>query len=139
MKKILAASITAALMGGAAYAGDAAEGAKVFDSRCKTCHMITDASGANIVRGGRTGPNLYGVVGRMKGADEGFARYGDSLKQLGEQGVAWSEEAIAEYLADPKAYLEAQLGGRARSNMAYKLPDATARENVAAYLTSVAQ
>ncbi|MFN3614323.1 MAG: c-type cytochrome [Rubrimonas sp.] len=139
MKKIFAASIVAALMAGGAHAGDPAEGARVFDSRCKTCHAITDASGNDIVRGGRTGPNLYGVVGRAKGGDEGFARYGDALKQLGAQGVAWTEESIAEYVADPRAYLESQLGGRARSNMAYKLPDATARADVAAYLASVAQ
>ena len=44
-----------------AYAeGDAHKGAKEFN-KCKACHTIASADEI-IVRGGKTGPNLYGAM-----------------------------------------------------------------------------
>ena len=41
------------------------------------CHTIPD--GATVIaKGGRTGPNLFGVIGRQAGSLEGF-RYGKDL------------------------------------------------------------
>lgn len=135
MKFLMSVAVAAVLSGGAALAADVANGEKVFAQRCKTCHMIVDPAGKQIVKGGKTGPNQYALIGGHAGHDATFTRYGDSLKAAGAKGLIWTEEEVVKYLEDPRAYLRAYLGDeKARSNMAYKLPDATARADVAAYL-----
>ena len=74
--------------------GDADAGAKVFN-RCKACHSITDDSGKKIVRGGRIGPNLYGVVGRPMGAQDGF-KYSKGMQDAAGKGDQGDEEDIRE-------------------------------------------
>ncbi|WP_417269566.1 c-type cytochrome [Celeribacter sp.] len=115
----------------AAFAGDAAKGEKDF-RKCKSCHMIADGDNV-IVKGGKTGPNLFGVIGRTAGSVDGF-RYGDSIVAAGEAGLVWTEELLVEYAADPKAFLSKQLGDAAKSKMTFKLKDAS---DIAAYLASV--
>ena len=39
-------------------------GEKEFN-KCKACHTIQAPDGTDVVKGGKTGPNLYGVVGRQ--------------------------------------------------------------------------
>ena len=51
-KAITIASL--ALAAPAFAGGDADKGAKVF-KKCKSCHMIQDDAGNNIVKGGKTG------------------------------------------------------------------------------------
>ncbi len=124
--------IAAALAAGAAQAQDAAMGEKVF-ARCKACHEIASPEGP-VVRGGRTGPNLYGVIGRTAGTAD-FPRYGDSLKAAGEKGLVWSEETLAAYVQDPTAFLKDYLNDNgARSMMTFKLPRGGA--DVAAFLAT---
>ncbi len=116
--------------------GDAAEGEKLFN-RCKSCHMIATAD-ETFVKGGKTGPNLYGVIGRTAGSAEDFDKYGDSLVALGEGGFAWDEATLAEYVVDPRKFLQTQLDDRsARSKMAFKLRDGGA--DVAAYLATFSE
>jgi len=117
----------------AAYAeGDAAAGEDTF-KRCKSCHGIVDGDNT-IVRGGRTGPDLFGVIGRQAGTFEGF-RYGDDLVAAGAAGLVWTEENLAEYVADPTAYLRTFLGDdSARAKMTFKLR--SGGEDVAAYLAT---
>jgi len=119
----------------AAFAeGDAAAGEDLF-KRCKSCHGIVDGDNT-IVRGGRTGPNLFGMIGMTAGTVEGF-RYGDDLVAAGEAGLVWDEENLAEYTADPTAFLRAYLGDdTARAKMTFKLR--SGGEDVAAYLASLA-
>jgi cytochrome c len=74
--------------------GDAAEGEKVFN-KCKACHVADEAQN-------RVGPHLVGLFGRQAGSVEGF-KYSDAMK---ESGVTWSEETIAEYIADPRGYIK---------------------------------
>jgi cytochrome c len=118
----------------AAFAeGDAAAGEALF-KRCKSCHGITNGDEV-IVRGGRTGPNLFGMIGMTAGTVEGF-RYGDDIVAAGEAGLVWPEEALAEYVADPTAYLRTFLGDdSARAKMTFKLR--SGGEDVAAYLASL--
>ena len=126
---LIAAALAAA---GAAQAQDAAMGEKVF-ARCKACHEIASPDGA-IVRGGKTGPNLYGVIGRPAGTAD-FPRYGDSLKAAGEKGLVWTEESLAAYVQDPTAFLKTYLeDDSARSQMTFKLPRGA--EDVAAFLAT---
>ena len=116
--------------------GDAAKGEGTFAKRCKTCHSISDA-GNDIVKGGKIGPNLHGVIGRPA-ASTGFA-YGDSAKAAGAKGLVWDQAQIVSYLEDPKAFLVAYLGdSKARSKMAFKLRDEGDRADVAAYLATFA-
>ena len=114
--------------------GDAAEGEGTFAKRCKTCHSISNA-GEDIVKGGKTGPNLYGVIGRQAGSTD--FKYGDSAKAAGEKGLGWDRAQIIAYLEDPKAFLVEYLGDpKARSKMAFKLKDEGDRADIAAYLAT---
>ena len=45
--------------------GDPVRGEKLF-RRCVACHAILK-DGKMLVKGGITGPNLYGVIGRVAG------------------------------------------------------------------------
>ena len=134
MKTILTTAAALLVLAAPAFAeGDAAEGEKTF-KKCKSCHMIVSPDGDEIMKGGKTGPNLYGVVGRVAGSEEGF-KYGDGLKDAMTAGFVWTEEAIAEYVVDPKAYNDHH-GWTAKTKMTFKLK--SGGEDVAAYLASVA-
>jgi len=116
--------------------GDIEKGEKTF-KKCKSCHMIEDAAGETIVKGGKTGPNLYGIVGRAAAAQEGF-RYGKSLAAAGEAGLVWDEEQLTVYLQDPTKYLKTYLDdSKAKSKMSLKLKKGM--EDVIAYLVSVSE
>lgn len=116
--------------------GDAEKGAKEFN-KCKACHAIVADDGTAIVKGGKTGPNLYGVVGRKAASEEGF-KYGAGLVELGETGLVWDEALIAEYVTDPSKFVKDKTGDAAsKSNMTFKLAKGGA--DVAAYLASVAK
>ena len=112
--------------------GNAETGEGVFN-RCKSCHTIADGDDV-IVRGGRSGPNLFGIIGSAAGAEEGF-RYGAGLTAAAEAGLVWDEENLATYVADPGSFLQEFLGsGSARSNMGFRLRNGG--EDVAAYLAT---
>jgi cytochrome c len=56
---------------------------------------------------------------------------------FGETGAVWTEELLAQFAADPKAFLKEQLGdSAAKSKMTFKLKKGG--EDVAAYLASLA-
>ncbi len=135
MKLMIATAASALMLAGAAFAeGDADAGAKEFN-KCKSCHMIVADDGTEIVKGGRTGPNLYGIIGRQAGVQDGF-RYGDSLVAAGEAGLVWDEETFVAYVQDPKGFLAEYLDDSgARSKMSYRLRKGM--EDVYAYLVSV--
>ena len=130
---IMALSFAAPVFADGHSTGDAAEGEKTFN-RCKSCHMIVADDGTEIVKGGKTGPNLYGVIGRQAGTAD--FRYGDDLVAAGEAGRVWDEANLAEYTADPREFLRTFLDdSKAKSRMAFKLKKGG--EDVAAYLASV--
>ncbi|WP_428543712.1 c-type cytochrome [Profundibacter sp.] len=86
--------------------GDVSAGQKVFN-KCKSCHSISTGDEV-IVKGGKVGPNLYGVVGRQAGTYEGFS-YSDSVVAAGQAGLVWDEEKIAQWVQNPKAFLREPL------------------------------
>ena len=136
MKSFILLAVAATAMAAPAFAGDAAAGEDTF-KKCKACHSVIAPDGTEIQKGGRTGPNLYGVIGRGVASDPDF-KYGDSLAALGATGAVWDEASLAAYVADPAAYLKQALGDdAAKSKMSFKL--AAGGEDVAAYLASVAQ
>ena len=110
-------------------AGDAAKGATIFQ-QCQLCH--TAEKGVN-----KTGPSLYGVVGRPAGSIQGF-EYSDAMKAASAKGLVWSEENIVKYLANPHQFFVEYLGDKnARNKMTFFLTNEQDREDVVAYLKSV--
>ncbi|GGD47103.1 c-type cytochrome [Sinisalibacter lacisalsi] len=134
MKTILStAAALLALSGTAAFAeGDVAAGEKDFN-KCKACHAIVSPDDEVIVKGGKTGPNLWGVVGRTAGTEESFKRYSDEMQQLGAEGFVWTVEEIAAYTPNASDFLEEKLGlDKVRTAMTpQRLKDPT---DVAAFL-----
>jgi len=134
MKRIAATLIASLLAVPAFAAGDAAKGEKTF-KKCKSCHMIESDSGEKIFKGGKTGPNLFGLPGRAAGGVEGF-KYSKDLVAAGEAGLVWDEESFAAYVADPKGFLQTFLdNSKAKSKMSFRLKSGA--EDVYSYLASV--
>ena len=134
MKTSIYAMLTATLLALPALAqdaGDAANGEKEF-RKCKACHMIQAPDGTDVVKGGKTGPNLYGVVGRKAGTEAGF-KYSDALIKLGEAGEVWTTEDLAHYITDPNKYVEDKVGDKSlKTKMTFKM--AKNQADVAAFL-----
>lgn len=129
--------IAAMIAAGSAQAGDAEAGKKLFEQRCRACHMIQADDGTPIQKGGKTGPNLYAVIGRTAGSEEGY-RYKDSVVEAGQKGLVWDEASFTAYVQDPTAFLKEYLDdGGARSGMTFKLREGA--EDVYAYLASVGE
>lgn len=139
--QIIAALAAMALAQPALAAGDIAKGKRDF-LKCKACHSVVKPDGTKVVPGGILGPDLYGVIGRKAGT--GIAsntlkpfNYGKGLKELGKDGVVWTEALVAEYVKNPTAFVRKHTGDNsARSNMSFMLPKGG--EDVAAYLASLA-
>jgi cytochrome c len=132
---LAAATVATPVLAQEAASGDPEAGEKAF-RQCKACHMIVDDEGNNIVRGGRVGPNLYGIVGRTAGAVEDF-RYSGLLTAAGEQDLAWDEETFVAYVQDPTGWLKEYTGEDGRGKMSYRVRKEEDAVNVWAYLASV--
>ncbi len=134
-RAIIGAAACAILATPVLASGDAAKGEADF-KKCKACHMIVGDDGTEIQKGGKTGPNLYGVIGRAAGSVADF-KYSDVMKEAGEKGLVWSEETVVSYLPDPSKFLEEFSGdATGKSKMTFKLTKGA--EDMAAYLASVA-
>ncbi len=117
---IAASAASMTLAGWAAHAGDPAAGETQF-RQCRACHMITAPDGDVIQRGGRVGPNLYGIIGAQAGAVEGF-RYSDELVAAGNDGLVWDRENFIAYVEDPTGFMREFTGdARARSPMNFQM------------------
>jgi cytochrome c len=126
--------IAVALLSSPAFAGDPALGQDDY-KKCKSCHAVTAADGTEIVKGGKTGPNLFGIVGRQIGSHADF-KYSASIVAAGADGSVWDEANLAAYLADPTAWLKEKTGDAgAKSKMTFKL--AEGGEDMAAYLATL--
>lgn len=117
---IAASGIAIALMtGGAATAGDAAQGGKLYAQQCGMCH---GPSGA----GGPAGPALAGVVGR-KAASAAFPMYSPALKKT---GWVWTPAKLDAYLANPQ-------GAAPGTSMPIAVTKPADRADVVAYLAAL--
>ena len=141
MKLKLTAAVLALLAAPAmaqdAPTGDAAAGEKVFN-KCQTCHVITNDAGETLAgKAGKTGPNLYGLPGRVAGTYPEF-KYGDGILALGATGFTWNEADFVAYVADPGKFLKEKTGDKAaRSLMSFKLPKEDEAKNVWAFIASL--
>ncbi|RVT81757.1 c-type cytochrome [Rhodobacteraceae bacterium CCMM004] len=75
-----------------------ADGEKAF-AKCRACHQVGE--GAK----NRSGPHLNGVIGRLAGSIEGF-RYSRAFQEAHDEGLTWTEETLAEFLAKPRTYIK---------------------------------
>ena len=104
----------------AAQQGNAADGAEVF-KKCRACHDVGPEAKNKV------GPMLNGVIGRTAGTVPQFA-YSEANKTAGAKGLAWSEESLAKYLEDPRAFMPG-------TKMAFAgLKDPQDRSDLIAYL-----
>ncbi|MCY4305366.1 MAG: c-type cytochrome [Aestuariivita sp.] len=95
--------------------GDAKAGKKAFN-KCKSCHMIVDNAGEVIVKGGKTGPNLWNIVNRTMGTQEGF-KYSKLMVVAAEQELRLDVSVFGDYLSDPSGWLKEQTGDKGKSKM----------------------
>lgn len=80
---------------------------------CRTCHQVQAPDGTVLARGGRAGPNLYGVAGRALAGDAGFRLYSDGLLAAAQTGARWTEGNFNAYLAGPDQFLQSLTGNAA--------------------------
>jgi len=120
---ITTAVFSTILTSGPAFAADIEAGEVQF-RKCATCHSIEE--GKTLI-----GPSLYGVLNRVPGTLSGY-RYSPAMLAFGEDGKKWTEARLMEYLASPRTMVPGTKMGFAG------LSSATDRENVIAYLKSVA-
>ena len=121
-----------------AATGDAAEGEKAF-RQCQSCHVVQDDAGEILAgRAAKTGPNLYGVVGRTAGSVEDF-RYSDLMKAAGEAGMVYDEATFVPYVIDPTAHLREVTGEGGRSKMTYRVRKEEDAVNLYAFLAQFSE
>ncbi len=99
---------------------DPAKG-KALAKVCAACHNFEKGAGPKV------GPDLYGVVGRPKGSEAGFA-YSDGMKS---KGGDWTFEDINSFITSPKTFVPGTkmgFGGEA---------DAEKRADIIAYLRTL--
>jgi cytochrome c len=135
--KLTIAALALAGFAAPSFAQDIEAGAKTFN-QCQTCHVVQNEAGEVLAgKNAKTGPNLYGMPGRVAGTYEGF-KYGESIVALGATGFVWDEASFVEYAQDPAKFLKAKLGDdKAKSKMAFKLKKPEDAANVWAYIVSL--
>jgi len=90
--------------------------------QCQACHTF-EKGGPN-----RTGPNLWGVVGRPRASEAGF-NYSAAMKA---KGGSWSIDELSQFLTSPRGYIPG-------TAMTFNgLPRGPQRADVIAYLNSLA-
>lgn len=103
--------------------GDAAAGETVF-KKCMTCHAVGEGARNKV------GPVLNGILGRQAGTLPDY-RYSPAMVKAGEDGLVWTAEELAKYVASPKQYLPG-------NKMAFAgLRDEAEIANVIAYLATL--
>lgn len=113
-----------------------ARGAEAF-SQCQSCHVVRNDAGEVLAgRNGRTGPNLFGVIGRVAGSYPDF-RYGDGIVAAGQGGLVWDEASFVAYVQDPTGFLRETTGNnRARGNMSFRVRNEAQAHDLYAFLST---
>lgn len=96
-KTVLGIGMAVALLAsGSAYAGDVANGEKVY-KKCKICHVVDAPKN-------KVGPHLVNIIGRTPATVESF-KYSKAMQAFGE-GNVWDEATLTAYLAKPRAFVK---------------------------------
>ena len=116
--------------------GDVAAGEKAF-RQCVSCHVVVNDAGETLAgKKAKTGPNLYGIVGRTAGSVDGF-KYSKIIMLAGEQGITYDEANFAGYVQDPTGWLREATCDKGRGKMTYKVRKEADAINLFAYLASL--
>jgi cytochrome c len=117
-----------------AAAQDAHHGEVEF-RKCEACHAVIADDGTVLMKGGKIGPNLYGIMGRQIGTYPGF-EYSADMVAAGADGTVWDEAMMIDFLHDTRAWITKKTGNpEARIKMAFR--EGEGAPDVAAYLSSV--
>ncbi len=104
------------------FVADAARGATI-SAKCKACHSF-DADGKH-----RIGPKMWDIFGKQIASYDEFSYSSAFYDKQGE--IVWDEEALYQYLKNPKAYIPG-------TKMAFPgLKKAADRANLIAYLKTL--
>jgi cytochrome c len=96
------------------------DGRQVFKQVCSLCHEVAPDKN-------RTGPSLFGIVGRKTGSVTGF-HYSEANKNA---GLIWQPSTLSRYIADPRGIIPG-------TTMAYSgLKDEKKRADLIAYLQTL--
>jgi len=135
--KLTLTALALASLAAPALAQDIEAGAKSFN-QCQTCHVVQNEAGEVLAgRNSKTGPNLYGLPGRIAGSYPDF-KYGESIVALGATGFVWDEASFVEYVQDPVKFLKAKLDdSKAKSKMAFKVRNPEDAVNLWAFIASL--
>jgi cytochrome c len=101
----------------ASSAPDAVRGKEAFEKRCGGCHALDRT---------KEGPMLRKIFGQRSGSNVGFP-YSDAVKN---SHLTWDERTLDKWLEDPEKLIP-------NNDMATRVPDATDRANIIAYLKSL--
>ena len=112
--------------------GDVQIGKGLFRN-CKACHEVRDGTDI-IIRGGKAGPNLFGVIGQLAAGAEKYS-YSSGLVEAREAGLIWTPENFAGFVANPNVFLGEATGLDIRSKMPFAF--AEGGEHIAAFLVSL--
>jgi glucose/arabinose dehydrogenase len=124
-RKILSAQavLFAALAAATAAQAAPSTGQAFFQNNCAECHTVDPNMGS------RSGPSLYGLLGRKFGSAPGF-NYTEALAKAGASGKTWTRAELDVFLTDPDKAVPG-------TTMPVVVPDKADRDAVIAYLTSL--
>jgi len=74
-----------------AGAADLANGQRLFNVRCASCHAVGPSASNGF------GPQLNGLFGRRAGSGPGYS-YSPAMKRA---GIVWNDKTLAAFLDDP--------------------------------------
>jgi cytochrome c len=96
-RRVCRAAIVALAFCGQAHAANPSHGEEIFKTTCAACHVAErNASRADLAT--RTGPNLWGLIGRKAGIYKGYA-YSYAMRT---SGITWTDQQLSRYIAAPQ-------------------------------------
>jgi cytochrome c len=128
---VLVSTLTLVRIAPALGQTDAANGGRIFNQKCASCHTIS----ADLAHSPK-GPNLMGVIGRTAGSIMGWEfspalrASGLEFHPRGKPFLVWTEQNLDQWLIDPASFVPG-------SRMDLKMADRIERADVIAYLKNL--
>src|SRR5258708_37884462 len=112
-------------------AADAVTG-KAASSQCSACHGFDADEPSRL-----TGPNLHDTYGSPAGGRSDFGRYSEGMIGARPNNVIWTDDALFEYIGNPKAFLNKVNAREVKHSMLFQMNDEQKRREVIAFLKAV--
>ena len=135
-KTLMVGATAAVLCAGVAEAADCglspeAQSGQAVSKQCMSCHVIEADKPSR-----PTAPNIHEVFGSLPAGRKDYP-YSDGMIGASAKGATWTEAALFDYLADPKAYLNRVNGAEVKHKMFFQLKDEQKRHDVIAFLKAI--